>query len=112
MAGKAHEPTDDNRSLVRRLAAVGCRYEDIAIKLRICDDTLVKYYRQELDDGRIDANAVIAGTLYEQARQGNITAMIFWLKTRANWRELSAVEVSGINGGAIVLNISQDEADL
>ena len=51
----AHQPTDQNRLQVKTLAAVGIRYEDIATKLGISADTLTRYYRQELDDGRVDA---------------------------------------------------------
>ena len=34
-----------------------------------------------------EANAVIAGCLFAAAKAGNIAAMIFWMKTRARWRE-------------------------
>ena len=34
-----------------------------------------------------EANAVIAGCLFATAKAGNIAAMIFWMKTRARWRE-------------------------
>jgi transposase len=87
-----HEPTDQTRLQVKTLAAVGVRHEDIAAKLDISADTLTKYYRRELDDGRVDANAVVARSLYEQAKTGNTTAMIFWLKTRAGWKETQTVE--------------------
>lgn len=82
-----HTPDQDKRDLVKRLASLGCRYDDIALKLKINDDTLKKYYKQELDDGRIDANSGVAGTLYGAALEGNMTACIFWMKTRAKWRE-------------------------
>jgi uncharacterized protein YjcR len=58
-----HQPTDENRTKIKAWAAVGVRHEDIAAKLGISADTLVKYYRQELDDGRIDANAQIGKSL-------------------------------------------------
>ncbi|NBW17969.1 MAG: hypothetical protein EBR82_59355 [Caulobacteraceae bacterium] len=93
-----HQPTDQARLQVKTLAAVGVRHEDIASKLSISADTLTKYYRQELDDGRIDANAQIAKSLYEQAKSGNTTAMIFWLKTRAGWKETQVNEMTGANG--------------
>jgi len=82
-----HTPDQQKRDLVQRLSSVGVRYDDIALKLDICDDTLKKYYKKELDHGRIDANAIVAGTLYGLAKSGNIAATIFWLKTRAKWRE-------------------------
>ena len=85
--GIEHKPTPEARKLVRALSAVGIRFEDIAIKLGISADTLTRKYRQDLDDGRIDANAAIGQTLFQQAKTGNTTAMIFWLKTRARWSE-------------------------
>ncbi len=98
MQGKEHIPSDESRKLVRSLSAVGIRYVDIAQKLDIGDDTLVKYYKKELEDGRIDANAAIGQTLFQQAKDGNTSAAIFWLKTRAGWKETQTHEITGANG--------------
>ena len=92
--GKEHIPTDETRKLARTLSAVGITYEDIAAKINISSDTLVKYYKQELDDGRVDANATVAKGLFEQAKNGNVAASIFWLKTRAGWKETQVHEVT------------------
>lgn len=100
-----HEPTDQNRLQVKTLAAVGIRHEDIAAKLGISADTLTKYYRKELDDGRVDANAVVAKSLYEQAKTGNTSAMIFWLKTRAGWKETMVNEHTGADGGPLSIKV-------
>jgi DNA-binding NarL/FixJ family response regulator len=101
--GKAHISTQENRDTVKRLSALGVTYEDIALKLKINDDTLKKHYKEELDEGRIDANAAIAGTLFQQAKKGNTAAAIFWLKTRARWKETQVNEVTGQDGGEIRL---------
>lgn len=101
MPGSRHKPSDETRRLVRGLAAVGTRHEDIAAKLGISADTLTRHYGEELRDGRIDANAKVAQTLFQQALSGNTTAMIFWLKTRAQWRETSVQEISGPDGGPL-----------
>ncbi len=95
MQGKEHIPTEETRKLVRSLSAVGIKYVDIAGKLEISDDTLVKHYKKDLEDGRTDANASIGQTLFQQAKNGNTAAAIFWLKTRAGWKETNAVEHSG-----------------
>ncbi len=95
MQGKEHIPTEETKKLVRSLSAVGIRYVDIASKLEISDDTLVKHYKKDLEDGRTDANASIGQTLFQQAKNGNTAAAIFWLKTRAGWKETNAVEHSG-----------------
>ena len=101
--GKKYEPTDENKKLVKTLAAVGITFEDIATKLEISSDTLVKYYKKELDDGRIDANASIGQTLFQQAKNVNTAAAIFWLKTRARWKETQAVELRGPDGAEMVI---------
>ena len=79
MQGVEHNPTEETRKLVRSLSAVGIKYVDIAGKLDIGDDTLVKHYKKDLEDGRIDANASIGQTLFQQAKNGNTAAAIFWL---------------------------------
>jgi hypothetical protein len=101
MQGSKHNPTEENRKICKTLAAVGIPYEDIATKLEISSDTLVKYYKADLEAGRIDANASIGQTLFQQAKKGNTAAAIFWLKTRARWRETNTVEHTGLNGGPI-----------
>ena len=37
-----------------------------------------------------EANATIAGSLFAKAKGGDTPAQIFWLKTRAHWREKTA----------------------
>lgn len=104
-AGKGrppHLPNADTRIKVYTLSTVGTRHEDIASVLNISHDTLVKYYKEELDKGRIEANASVAETLFKQAKEGNTTAMIFWLKSRAKWKETSQHEISGNPDGTPV----------
>ena len=92
--GKQHNPTDETRRLVKNLSACGVRFADIADKIDITDDCLRKHYKSELDGGRVDANATVAQTLFNSAKEGNITAAIFWLKTRAGWRETVDIAVT------------------
>jgi len=97
-----HLATETTRNKVYILSTVGTRHEDIATVLSISHDTLVKYYKEELDKGRIEANASVAETLFKQAKEGNTTAMIFWLKSRAKWKETSQHEISGNPDGTPV----------
>ena len=78
----AYLVTSDTRAEVYNLSIVGTRYEDIALVMGMSNDTLKKHYKNELEKGRIEANAAVAGTLYEKAKQGDTSSMIFWLKTR------------------------------
>jgi hypothetical protein len=98
----AHLPNGDTRNKVFMLSTVGTRHEDIATVLGISADTLTKYYHDELAKGRIEANASVAETLFKQAKEGNTTAMIFWLKSRAKWKETSQHEISGNPDGTPV----------
>ena len=108
MGRPPYEPTEEGRKLARTLSAVGIPFEDIAAKLEISADTLVKYYKADLDAGRIDANAAIGQTLFQQAKNGNTAAAIFWLKTRARWKETHAVEHSGPDGQELVIKWAKE----
>ena len=82
-----HEPTDLTRETVQMHTIVGTPQADVARVLGIDAKTLRKYYRDELDLGKAEANATIGGTLFKKAKGGDTAAMIFWMKTRAGWRE-------------------------
>jgi hypothetical protein len=87
MARKAFAVNDAVRERVRYLAGVGVRQDDIAKIIGCAPKTLRKRMRDELDQGVAEANATIAGYLFAAAKAGNVTAQIFWLKTRGHWRE-------------------------
>lgn len=82
-----HEPTKQLRELVKMHALVGTPQSVIADVLEINDKTLRKYYRRELDLATHQANAQVGGALFNKAVKGDTTAAIFWLKTRAGFRE-------------------------
>lgn len=101
MSRKPHSPDDISRSKVETLAAVGVRHEDIARIIKIDPTTLRIRYRDELDLGTAKANAQIAQRLYQRAVDGDLGAMIFWLKARAGWREKHTVEHMNPDGSPI-----------
>jgi hypothetical protein len=90
-----HNPTEEQRRLVKQLSGVGVPQDDICHIIDITKPTLHKYYRRELDLGMAEANAKVAGSLFNQAVSGNTAAAIFWSKARMGWRETSNVELSG-----------------
>jgi DNA-binding Lrp family transcriptional regulator len=87
MARKAFVVTEATREKVRYLAGVGVPQDDIAKIVGCAPKTLRKRLRDELDRGVAEANATVSGYLFAAAKAGNIAAIIFWLKSRANWRE-------------------------
>jgi hypothetical protein len=87
MVRKAFVADEATREKVRYLAGLGLPQDDIAKIIRCAPKTLRKRFRDELDRGIAEANAMICGYLFAAAKAGNTTAQIFWLKTRAGWRE-------------------------
>jgi hypothetical protein len=89
-------PTEEQRRQVKSLAALGIQHEDIAKFLGIkSPKTLRKHFRPELDRGVIEVNAKVARTLVNMATSGACpAATIFYLKSRAGWREQPAQQSS------------------
>lgn len=86
-----HIPTSETRNKVKLWASVGTTQEVIASELKIGVDTLVKYYREELDEASAKGVANVASTLYAKAMDGDVGSMIFYLKTRGRWSEKAPV---------------------
>jgi len=89
MARPRFTPTEEQRSIVQTLAALGIRQHDIVemIGLR-SETTLRKHFQSELAQGAAEANRQVAQSLYRQATSGKCpAASMFWLKCRAGWRE-------------------------
>lgn len=95
MGRPPHEPTDQTRRTVEGMSAYGIPQEEISKVIGIDRNTLMKYYREELDTAKAKANAKVAESLYKKALandSGAVTAAIFWLKTRAGWKETTVSE--------------------
>ncbi len=84
------KPTTETRAKVRSLAAVGIPQDDVAKIIGCSPKTLRKHFRHELNVASTEATAAVGGFLFQAARSGNVTAMIFWLKTRGRWKTLES----------------------
>jgi len=94
MARQRYEPSDDTRRQVGLMAGYGLTHDQIAATLGISDETLRKYYRDELRLGVARANAAVAKSLFERAtKDKNVIACLFWLKCRGGWRETEILQV-------------------
>ena len=106
MARAKFIPTREQKQLVEILCAMGVTQPEICkliIKpedgLPICDKVLRQEFRHELDTAELRANSKVAGALFDEAvNKRNVTAMIFWLKTRARWRETADLNVTHYKG--------------
>ena len=89
MSRKPHKPTDEQRKTVKAMVGFGTTLEDIATVIEIDRKTLSLHYAKEIARGAIDANAQVAQSLFQQATKGrNMTAAIWWTKTRMGWKEV------------------------
>lgn len=118
MAYPKFEPTQEERDNVAALVAFGIEQEIIRQMVRrprpngemkpISVPTLRKAFTHELGTGLALANSKVADSLYKKATSGKhpqaVTAAIFWLKTRAGWRD--RIEVTGKDGAPIQLDLS------
>ena len=110
MARRAHRPDPSQRRQVEALAAYGIPEADISGVVGIDPKTLRKHYRDELNLGETKANAQVAGFLFNAAKNGTVTAQIFWLKTRAKWRETPLeLQHSGSIGRKDLSELSDEE---
>lgn len=86
-----HVPTPALREKVRNLAIANTNQERIAAAIGLKIDALAKYYREELDSGLTDQIDEAVGILGKCMRSPDLkialTAVIFFLKTRARFRE-------------------------
>ena len=102
---------------VESLAANGLTQEQIACALGISETTLHQRKRDSADfaaaikRGKAKGIALVTNKLMESIKGGNMTGMIFFLKTQAGWKETNVQEHTGANGGAIQVNTTAMSAE-
>ena len=102
---------------VESLAANGLTQEQIASALGISETTLHQRKRDSADfaaaikRGKAKGIALVTNKLMESIKGGNMTGMIFFLKTQAGWKETNVQEHTGANGGAIQVNTTAMSAE-
>ena len=89
---------EEDAKLVEALTIAGVTQTLVAQIVKISEPTLRKNFRKELDTSKARANAVISQALFKKAKDGNVVAQIFWLKTQAGWREKNYHEITGKDG--------------
>jgi hypothetical protein len=98
--------TPEQVEQVGKLASV-LTLEQIADFLGISDKTLRRRMQEDpsilsvYKSGKQRAVAGVATSLLQQAREGNTTAMIFYLKTQAGWRETQNIDAT-IRGDIVI----------
>jgi hypothetical protein len=96
------EVDDKTRRQVRTLAGLGLSVADIGRVVEIAEGSVRNHYLDDLEIGRAQAKAKVAGSLFRMATnedKPNVVAAIFWLKNRAGWKDVSDQTVSVVQGG-------------
>lgn len=86
------EPTDEQRAYVASMVGCGIQQDKISQIIGCAPKTLRKHFQHELETGETIANAEVARSLFDQAIGGNVTAAIWWTKSRMGWTEKSALD--------------------
>jgi hypothetical protein len=97
---------------VEALAGYGLAAADIACVLAIGEEDLKATYPHELESSALKANARVAESLYRKAigeGRESVTAAIFWLKTRARWKETSVHEHEGKAPMNVVISLEASD---
>ena len=111
MSKPLHQPTEKTRAEIIALRSYGVPIKEVAAYIGIDDKTLYKYYREELENSAIKANANVGKFLY-QAASGQalatgathsdcVRAAMFWAKTRMGWKETTVQEHTGKDGAVL-----------
>lgn len=79
--------TEKELQEIESMAGIGLTQEEIASVKGISVDSLRKYAGHVVRRGKAKAIAMVAETLFKKAIAGNMTAIIFYLKTQAKWSE-------------------------
>jgi hypothetical protein len=63
---KAHRTTAERRAVVKKMASLMLKSEEISSLLRISSRTLERRYRKEIDEGRAEARLKVEGVIYKR----------------------------------------------
>ena len=98
-------PREDLADKIKIMVAIGIPQDQICGILKISKETLSVTYRDSIDYGANTANTVVGGKIFEAAKRGEQWACTLWAARRMGWKETTATELSGPNGGAIEARI-------
>jgi len=129
--GTGYHPTEVERKLVERMAAMGVPQEEMILLLpsrsvgknkvieHISKQTLAAHYAEELAAGKLKADLQVVNAFFRNCvgtadQPGNVAAQIWYTKTRMGWREtvnVAPAAPSDPDGGRVLEN-DTDQAKL
>lgn len=109
--GQEH-PREELRDKIKIMTAIGIPHAQIAGVLKMSLETLHRCYKDDLDYGATEANTVVGGKIFEAAKRGESWACSLWAARRMGWKETTATELTGKDGGPIELTDTEARAQL
>ena len=108
MAGrKPFEPSEKDRVTVKAMIGYGITQDDVAKVIGISDVSLRKYFPREIELAVVEANLMVAQSLHQMATKGkNVTAAIWWSKTRMGWSERLPVDKDGNARAGVTIHLA------
>lgn len=88
---RRYKPTDWAKHRVLHLAGYGIDPRTIAFELGIGVNTLYKYFRQELEEGKGFIDSALTSAFMRKALEGDTACLIFAMKARRGWTERTVV---------------------
>jgi hypothetical protein len=122
-------PTQADREKIQTMAALGIQQEKIAAVFKVSEKTLRKHCKAEFETAEALANSAVGWFLYDAATgketytkqdgtigirhigvsSATVTAAIFWMKTRAQWKELFMHGGNGPEGAVPIVLYESDK---
>lgn len=94
--GKAGRPartlSEKELRQVSELAGRGFTMKEIATFKGMAFDTFVKLAKEQYDRGKVEAQNYVITRLFDLIKQGDKSAIIFYLKTQCGWTETQRIE--------------------
>jgi transcriptional regulator with XRE-family HTH domain len=112
-----HVPTKGQREAVEECIGIGLTHGQVAKTIGISLGTLRKYYKDELELGKITKIAALSQTMFEigtdPTHKGVVPAAMYLLKTQGGeqFRETQRTELTGKDGKPLQVNTKSHTID-
>lgn len=105
MGRKSWSPSNEDKKMIELMCIAGVTHQQICEIMSVSLKTLKKQCSDILKHSKDKANSKVAGALFNNAMKGNVTAQIFWLKTRARWKETDPDDDKKAKPDQFVINV-------
>lgn len=98
---KVHNRDKAVKEAIQVMTAAGVKKNIIARLLRMSPTRLSQKFSDEMEYGSEILTTRMVNALIQKGLDGNVSAIIFYLKSKAGWREIDRNDIPGAEGAAI-----------